>query len=253
VLLHQHAAAGAGEVLLQLVHQLEPVVEGLVVDAGGQLRVARHLVGVADGKRGVAVAQEAVADQPQAAADGDERRQVHVLRRDLLRQGGADVREADAAGRGVAGVQLVDGTRVGALAVGHGPDEGDVVHLGRHVGPALGDPDAAGGGRDVGGRPAVGVAGLGVERLELARPALHEHQDHVLVLLLELLGVLGQDVLQAEVAYPGRAEADLTQERPPAGHLTVAVGLHVHQRLKRHACILKRVLCLCSVASLLAR
>ena len=101
------------------------------------------------------------------------------------------------------------------------------------VGPVLGDADAGDGGVDGLGRAAVGVAGLGIEGLELARPAAHEQQDAGHALRAQLVGVQRHGVLPAEDASAGGAGGDVAQERAPADD-AVAVGLHVHEGLQGH-------------------
>ena len=103
------------------------------------------------------------------------------------------------AGGRVAGVELVSGALVVAFAVGHRPDQGDVVHGGGGFFPAVGDPDSGHGRFDGFGAAAVGVVGLGVEGFELAGPALHPEQDAGHLAAAQLVGMHGQQVGEAEV------------------------------------------------------
>src|SRR5262249_13390341 len=177
-------------------------------------------------------AEEARTDGREAAADADEVRQVEVLRPQLGGDEGAERGVLETARRDVAGVQLIGGPLVLALAVGHGPDKSDVLHRLRDVGPVLGDLNAADGGVNRLGWSANARARLGIECLELARAAAHEHQDARHAALAQLLRVQGHGVLEAE-AEAGRAGGHAAQEGPPAQD-AVAARTDLNERLKGH-------------------
>ena len=84
----------------------------------------------------------------------------------------------DAAGWGIARVQLVGGPLVVSLTVRHRTNQGNVLHLLSHQRPVLGDPDTRHGCLDRPGRTAAVMAGLGIECFELAGPALHPKDNY---------------------------------------------------------------------------
>ena len=68
------------------------------------------------------------------------------------------------------------------------------------VGPALGDANARHGRVDGLGRAAVGGAGLGIEGLELAGAAPHEHEDAGQAPAAQFLSLHGHGFLPAQHA-----------------------------------------------------
>ena len=138
-------------------------------------------------------------------ADADEVRQVEVGRPDLLGDDRAEVGYLTPPDGSVAGVQLVDGPLVLAFLVGHRPDQGDVLHCLATFGQCSATCDARQRGRDRLGRAAVAGAGLGIERLELARAAAHEQQDAGHALLAQLGGVQRDGILPAKCRGAGGA------------------------------------------------
>jgi hypothetical protein len=74
------------------------------------------------------------------------------------------------------------------------------------------------------------VAGLRIERLELARAAVHEQKDARHLAAAQLLSVRGQRFHQAQ---SGGAGGHGTQEGAPADD-AVAIRLHLHVGLQGH-------------------
>ena len=104
--------------------------------------VLRRLAGVLDRERRVRHAEEARADPRGRAADGDEARQVQVLRRQLLGGDRADVRVLRQRVRRAAGVHQHRAALVVAFGRRQRADDRQVLHLlgdGRQV---LADLDA---------------------------------------------------------------------------------------------------------------
>ncbi len=211
VIRHPIRASRAGEpVALQGTQQSQPA--GEPVFTGGQGHVGGRLQGVGHGERLVIHAQETRARSPAAVADRDHVRQVELRVAQLGGDVAAEVRVLDRARGHVAGVQVVRRPLVVAFLVGHGPDQGDLVHdLGRLV-PALRNGDARHGGLDGLGFGPVGVVGLGVEGLHLARPARHPQQDAGHLPLAKLLGMHGHQVAEAQSPGAHRAQAQRLQE-----------------------------------------
>ena len=112
--------------------------------------------------------------------------------------------------RAEAGLHRVRAALVVALLADHRPDEGDRPHLLGRALQARGELDALDGGVDGPGAGGDVGAGVRVERLELARPALHpEHDDRRGRRLLAAwrLGGAGQQVADAASATAAPAEA----------------------------------------------
>ena len=127
----------------------------------GRVALPGICVGLLTTNGGDAHAEEAGADGGEAGTDADEVRQVEVLRPEFGSHQRTEAGVLDAARGDVAGVQLVGGPLVFALAVGHRTDERDVFHRPGHVGPVFGDLDAADGGVDGPGGTTVVRPGLG--------------------------------------------------------------------------------------------
>ena len=96
---------------------------------------------------------------------------------ELLGDQRAERRVADRAGLLVAGPQVEGRPAVVAFLGAHRADDGDVFHLLGELGQVLADHDAGHRRLDRLELAAVGVAGLGVEGVGLARAAGHPEQD----------------------------------------------------------------------------
>ena len=143
------------------------------VENGWQLPVG------ADPERLVVRAEEAAAGVA-VAENLDEVRQVGPSAALILGHDRADFGKADVGAGLVAGVHQVDAAGMIDLAGLHRADDGDLVHLLRHLRHQLANLRAGDVGRDRPEQPAGRPAGLHVEGFELAGPAVHEQVDAVL-------------------------------------------------------------------------
>src|SRR5262249_1785092 len=130
-------AAGFGEVLLQVLQQIEPARETLLADAARQFDIGRHLRGVLDDERRVVHSKKTAADGGAPVPDADKARQIKILRSDLRGDDGAETGMLYTGQRNVPGVQLIGGALMLALLVGHRADDRYVLHHLGGLGPTI--------------------------------------------------------------------------------------------------------------------
>ena len=208
-----------GEVALQRAPQAEAHVEARRVDAAGVAEVARRLGRIQHRERRVRRVEEA--GVLAGTADGDVAGQRARVARE--RDDRAERRVVDAALRRVAGVHQVARAIVVAFLAGQRADQRHALHLLRQARQVLGDADAPDVGLDRLERPAGRAARLGIEGVELARPALHVEQDagaRVRRLLLRAGGAFGERAALAAERQPEperQRGAHAQLEKPAAG------------------------------------
>ena len=134
-------------------------------------------------------------------------RDARAARGQLVAADRADRRVIDRRVGPVAGLQQVGAALVVALLAHHRPDQRDRAHLLGEPAEAVGELHALHGRVD--GLRAAGdrLAGLGVERLELARPALQPEQDDRLRRLAAIARPARRAVADGrQPAHAGQAE-----------------------------------------------
>ena len=151
----------------------------------------------ADAERLVARAEVAGAGVA-GRAHADEARQVGVGIAVVLGDHRADLGVRHALGLLVAGVHVVDAVGMVRRLRAHAADDRELVDLPRHLRQVLADLHAGDVGLDRPERPAGRPAGLHVEGVDLAGPAVHPQQDAALALACGLLG----DGLRVEQPAP---------------------------------------------------
>src|SRR5262249_14200110 len=72
-------AARLGEIVFEVLEQVEPPAKPLGIDATGQLHVTRQLIGIGDDEWRHAHAEEPGADGAGTVADADEVRQIEII------------------------------------------------------------------------------------------------------------------------------------------------------------------------------
>ena len=208
-------AAAGGELLVELRGESQATLEHLGRD--GRMHVFGQLARLVDLERFVARAEHAavhVAGLDSRLADPHERRQVEARIPAVAGDDRAPRRIGDRRLDRIAGADELDRAEMVLLVADHRADERDLVEdLGR-LRPMLADLDSRHVRVDRLRRALILRARLGIERVVLARPAVHPQQDHPLAALLQLLGASQQHVAPGKRDRPAnRAASDFKKPR----------------------------------------
>ena len=226
---------------VQLVQQIAPGLLPLFGDALGDDSFHHEwLLGrITAGGEGLAPRSEETrfGKTPLQLGQHDIRRNQPLVARVVafeLRHHGADGRVHQTIAGLPACLDQVGRGLVGVYAMGHAADEGVFVGLLREQGQQLTDPDSRHiGGKGIGERSAIIVAGLGlrVEGVEVGGPSPHPDLDD------GLRSARGGDGARrdrtrgpsrtATQQHRGRAEEPLPQGLPPGDGQQAEIGVHV--------------------------
>ncbi len=181
------------EMFVERAEQFEPRVGQLLVDSLGQFEIFDLQRGVdvgivgavglpaVDQQRGILRAEKAgrIGSGAESAErrDADKVGQFGTGRPELLGNQRAERRIADWPLRQIAGVDELGCPGMVAFLAGHRADDGQMFGLFGQLGQVFGDAQAGHRGGDFLEGAAVGMAGLGIEGVDLAGAAAHPQQD----------------------------------------------------------------------------